>query len=129
MSNCVQQSGVLMVRFAHRDSGAAVYSDDDDALDYLELNSSGDTCVRLRRATLFRLMIGNKMDESSVPWKAKAAKQDPSTRSAGAGNTCTRTCTRPAIALDPEFLETSGDLDSGTQKGLRGPPRTTGPPP
>ena len=41
-----------MVRFAHRDSGAAVYSDDEDALDYLELNSFGDTLVRLRRLTL-----------------------------------------------------------------------------
>ena len=26
----------LMVRFAYHDCGAAVYSDDDDALDYLE---------------------------------------------------------------------------------------------
>ena len=37
----------IMVRFAHRDCG-----EDDDALDYVELNASGDTCVRLRRLTV-----------------------------------------------------------------------------
>ena len=36
-----------MPRFTYRPSGAAVYSDDEDALDYMERNAS-DTIIRLR---------------------------------------------------------------------------------
>ena len=37
-----------MPRFTYRPSGAAVYSDDEDALDYMERNASSDTIIRLR---------------------------------------------------------------------------------
>ena len=79
---------------ASRLTGAAVFSDDEDALDYLELNSSGDKRVRLCRLTLvydFALICLEKRIKMGwpklcPPLRGKREKQ-PSTYSTTRGNT------------------------------------------
>ena len=58
-------------------------------------------------------MIGNKIDESSVPWKAEAAKIHEERWEYLHSDMHTA-----GYALDPEFMEMQGDMDESTQNGL-----------